>query len=175
MASFRALRAGLRSEPVKWVEEDNIHITLKFFGETEESLIPVISATIEKIAQNSPELKFRLSGTGIFGSSYKPRVIWAGIEPHEQLAELMKTFVKEMEQFGFEPDRQNLVPHLTLGRIKFIKDKLLFNRLIDANSKIQSEPITVGECVLYESILGREGPRYVVLGTFSLGNKNGRF
>jgi 2'-5' RNA ligase len=169
MKSFREMRSRLISEPIKWVEEHNIHITIKFFGETDEGLIPDISGTLGKIAQNSLELNFRLSGIGIFGSRYQPRVVWAGIDPHEPLARLMKTVQKEMEQYGFESDRQNIIPHLTLGRIKFLKDKLLFQSVIDANRELQSAPIQVRGCILYESILHREGPQYIVLRKFPFG------
>ena len=164
--SFRELRFGINTEPVKWVEEHNMHITIKFFGETDEGLIPDISDTLGKVAQNNRELNFRLSGIGIFGSRYQPRVVWAGIEPNDPLANLMKIIQKEMERFGFESDRQNAVPHLTLGRIKFLRDKLLFQKVLDVNREIQSDPIQVEECILYESILHREGPQYNVIGKF---------
>jgi 2'-5' RNA ligase len=81
----------------------------------------------------------------------------------------MKTVQKEMEQFGFESDRQNIVPHLTLGRLKFLKDKQLFQKVIDANMEIHSDVIQTKECVLYESKLQKEGPRYIVLGKFPFG------
>jgi len=163
---FSELRSRLSSEPIKWVEEQNIHITIKFFGETDELLIPDISGTLGKITKNFSELRFRLSGIGLFGSSYQPRVVWAGIDPHEPLTQFMRTIQKEMEQYGFESDRQNTVPHLTLGRIKFLKDKLLFQKVIDANSKIQSDPMKISECILYESILRKDGPQYFSLGKF---------
>jgi len=169
MTTFTDLRARLGSEPIKWVEDHNIHITLKFFGETHESRIPDLSVELGEIVQNSVALNFRLSGIGIFGSRYQPRVIWVGIEPYEPLATLMVTIQKEMELYGFDSNRQNIVPHLTLGRIKFIKDKQLFQRMIDANKEIRSDMITIRDCVLYESILHREGPRYIPLAIFPFG------
>lgn len=114
-------------------------------------------------------MPFSLSGIGIFGSRYQPRVIWAGIKPYEPLALLMANIQKEMERFGFDPGRQNIVPHLTLGRVKFLKDKQQFQRLIDANKEIQSDPITIKEYILYESILHREGSQYIALKMFPFG------
>ena len=170
LKSFRILRSGLRTESIKWVEEQKIHVTIKFFGETEERLIPGISESLKGISQNTPVLNFSLSGLGIFGSSYQPKVIWAGIEPYEQLSSLMKRTRKEMEKLGFESDRQNIVPHLTLGRIKFLKDKELFMKALDASRNIRTEPMMVQECILFESILRKEGPEYITLGKFSFGN-----
>ena len=110
-----------------------------------------------------------MSGIGIFGSRYDPRVVWAGIEPPEPLASLMKIVQKEMEQHGFEPDRQNTVPHLTLGRIKFLKDKELFKKVIDIHRDLQSDFIKISESILFESILRKEGPQYISLGKFPFG------
>ena len=167
--SYLELRSRLVTEPIKWVEEQNIHITIKFFGETEESLIPAISETLGRIAQDCPVMTFKLKGIGLFGSRYQPRVVWAGIDPPDPLASLMQTTQQEMEKHGFKTDRQNIVPHLTLGRIKFIKDKLLFQDVIDSYREIHSDPIKIKECILYESILLREGPRYVSLKKFPFG------
>ncbi|MCX6287880.1 MAG: RNA 2',3'-cyclic phosphodiesterase [Bacteroidetes bacterium] len=164
--SFRELRSRLSSEPIKWVEEHNIHITIKFFGETNELLIPAISGTIGKIAKNCREFNFRLSGIGLFGSRYQPRVVWVGIVPYEPLALLMKTMQLEMEQHGFKSDQQNIVPHLTLGRIKFLKDKTLFQKVIEANREIQSDPMKISEIILFESVLLKEGPQYISLVRF---------
>jgi RNA 2',3'-cyclic 3'-phosphodiesterase len=166
---FHSLQENLRHEKIKWVEDHNIHITLKFFGETEERKIPEISRALQSVADKTPALELSLQKLGIFGSSYDPRVVWVGIEPYKKLADLMKLVQDEMRTAGYEPDRQNLVPHLTLGRIKFLKDKPLFQRLIDKNREISSEPFTAGEFHLYESILRKEGPLYVVQETFKFG------
>jgi 2'-5' RNA ligase len=168
---YRELKQSLRHEQIKWVEEHNIHITLKFFGDTEEGMIPLIGETLRTIASSTPPVVVRLSGLGIFGSAYSPRVVWTGIEPYEEVASLMKKVHDGLKTVGFEPDRQNLVPHLTLGRIKFLKDKILFSRAIEQFKSISSLPITVGEIILYESILRREGPTYIALEKFPFEKK----
>jgi len=166
LKSFRELRTTLGHESIKWVEEHNIHVTIKFFGETDERQIPSISETLRQVSQNTPELKFSLSGIGIFGSKYQPRVIWSGIEPPGPLARLMKVAQLEFEKSGYTSDSQNLVPHLTLGRIKYLKDKILFQKIINKYTLITSETISVNKCILFESVLKREGPEYRVLGKF---------
>jgi RNA 2',3'-cyclic 3'-phosphodiesterase len=160
---YRELRQSLRHEQIKWVEEHNIHVTLKFFGDTEEGRIPAIGGVLRPIASSTPPIVLRLSGIGIFGSSYAPRVVWTGIEPYAEVAALMKKVHEGLTPAGFEPDRQNLVPHLTLGRIKFLKDRILFNRAVEQFRTISSQQIAVGEMVLFESILRREGPTYIAL------------
>jgi 2'-5' RNA ligase len=166
LAKLRELKHVLRNEQIKWVEEHNIHITLKFFGETEEKQVAGICSVLEKRAIQTPVIELRLAGLGIFGSSYAPKVIWAGIEPYNELSGLMRLIHSDLRVLGYEPDRQNLVPHLTLGRIKFLKDKITFTRATGQNKNIASQTMTAGEMILYESILRREGPEYSALATF---------
>ena len=91
-----------------------------------------------------------------------------GIEPSADLASIMKIIRDKLNVIGYEPDRQNLVPHLTLGRINFLKDKKLFQQIIDQNKGISSQEIKVDRFILFESILKKEGPVYLALKTFQL-------
>jgi RNA 2',3'-cyclic 3'-phosphodiesterase len=165
---LHSLQQQLRHERIKWVEERNIHITLKFFGETEEGKIPALIDIQQKIAEKVCPFFFSLQNLGIFGSKYDPRVVWVGIEPYKELVGLMELFREELRKAGYEPDRQNLVPHLTIGRIKEIRDKELFHRSIGEFKNISSEKIAAKDFHLYESILRREGPEYRVIKTFPL-------
>jgi RNA 2',3'-cyclic 3'-phosphodiesterase len=165
---FRDLRQLLKHEKIKWVEEHNIHITLKFFGETEENRIPLICKILENVASVSADFTFSLNNLGIFGSRYDPRVIWIGITPFDEMASVMKTLRNSLEKAGFESDRQNIVPHLTLGRIKFLNDKTAFQKIIDENRDLSSTEIRAGKFILFESILKKEGPVYLALQSFPL-------
>lgn len=164
--SFSNLRSSLQHEQIKWVEEENIHITLKFFGETDEREIPRIGSVLTSRAANTNSFGISLQTLGIFGSSYAPRVIWTGIEPNAELTLLMRALHGDLVAAGFVSDRQNLIPHLTLGRIKFLKDKILFQRVIEKFKRMYSKPETIEEIILFESILRREGPEYNAVGRF---------
>jgi len=164
--SFRCLRNQLRYEKIKWVEEHNIHITLKFLGETDESLIPRLCQVFQEVGASVKAFSFQFTGLGIFGSSYQPRVIWVGITPAEDLVACMKLLQKYSEPLGFPPDRQRHVPHLTLGRINMLKDKRLFQETIHAFNTLSSLPIPADQLILYESILHRTGPEYIVIQSF---------
>lgn len=163
---YHKIQTLLQYERIKWVEENNIHITLKFFGETEESKIPEIKRFLSDVAANTDVFSFSLQNLGVFGSSYDPRVVWVGIKPYENLVSIMKTINTKLEPIGYKPDRQNLVPHLTLGRIKFLKDKKLFGQIIDQNSNITLNDISADYFILFESILKKEGPLYLALHNF---------
>jgi 2'-5' RNA ligase len=171
LLKYLELKKDLQHEQIKWVEEHNIHITLKFFGETEERKIPGICSILKKRATVTPAISFWLAGLGIFGSSYSPKVIWVGIEPVGKLSTLMKNIHYDLKTIGYDPDRQNLVPHLTLGRIKFLRDKIIFNRTIERFKSVASQPIQIKELVLFESILHHDGPEYIALEKFSFDKK----
>ncbi len=171
---LRDLTISLSHEKIKWIEEKNIHVTLKFFGETEQTKISAINGILEKTASEISPFNFSLRKLGIFGSSYDPKVIWVGIDPFETLLRLMKDVHENLRSIGFEPDRQNLIPHLTLGRIKFLKDKKLFRELLEKQGRLESAEMTAREFHLYESILRKEGPVYNSLMTFPFQKQNSR-
>ena len=165
---YYGLKTNLKNDKIKWVDTKNIHITLKFFGETEEERIPEITDRLNEIAQNNSSFVLDIRNTGIFGSSYKPRVIWFGIEKNEQLTVLASEVLNAMDEIGFKRDRQNFVPHLTVGRIKYIDLKTRFQQTIDKykSTEIQKQKVTGFN--LYESILRPQGPEYRVIERFEL-------
>jgi RNA 2',3'-cyclic 3'-phosphodiesterase len=165
--ALHLLESQLQHEKIKWVEDHNIHVTLKFFGETEEKKIPEINRVLQSVAECTRSFELTLRNLGIFGSSYNPKVIWAGIEPYHDLVDIMKKIQTELRTIGYEPDRQNIVPHLTLGRIKYLVDKSLFQKRINDFKELTSLPMEVSSFHLYESILKKEGPVYISLKTFS--------
>jgi RNA 2',3'-cyclic 3'-phosphodiesterase len=166
--TYNSLRSGLHFAWITWVKPESIHVTLKFFGETEEKLIPAISEVLWEVAGRHQPFTSELVNVGIFGSSYDPKVIWFGMEKAEPLKELGADVLKALESIGWERDRQNFVPHLTIGRIKNVPDKHLFQTIIDMHKKTRMQEVRVTEFHLYESILTREGPIYKVLDTFKL-------
>jgi 2'-5' RNA ligase len=163
---YRQMKEAFRHEKIKWVEEYNIHVTLKFFGETVVEKIPDIASVLEKTARETQVFEIALRGVGIFGSSYEPRVIWTGIEPYRDLREIMIKLQEKLRIIGYEPERQNMVPHLTLGRIKYLKDKTSFRRILDDFRDISSGMMSLDSFILYESILRKEGPEYISLQAF---------
>lgn len=158
---FNEISSSLRHERIKWVEPENTHLTLKFFGETDETKIPAIRQSIETAVAQAKPFSLKIANTGIFGSRYDPKVIWFGIEKNSELEDLVQNIFTELSKCGWEKDRQNFVPHLTIGRIKELKDKPLFQKIIGKYNIMEIQEEKVTEIILYESILRREGPLYV--------------
>jgi len=166
MDQFHRLQEHFNNEKIKWVEDQNIHITLKFFGDTDERKLSEIITVLKRVGDRLLAFSFCLNSLGIFGSKYDPRVIWTGIEPYDSLVDLMKLVHEELKTIGFMPDRQNLVPHLTMGRIKFLTDKRKFQEVIGEFKEMKSRMLLAENFILYESILRKEGPLYLGLQTF---------
>ncbi len=158
---FNEISSSLRHERIKWTQPENIHLTLKFFGETDETKIPAICLALESALAQSETFTIKIANTGIFGSRYDPKVIWFGIEKQDELENLARNIFAELAKCGWEADRQNFVPHLTIGRIKGLKDKPLFQQIISKYNTVEIQEENVTEIILYESILLREGPMYV--------------
>jgi 2'-5' RNA ligase len=168
LETYNSLKSGLRFSRITWVKPESIHITLKFFGETEENRIPEISRVLREVAARHKPFASELVNVGIFGSSYAPKVIWFGIENAEPLKKLGADVLQSLEPIGWEVDRQNFVPHLTVGRIKEIPDKQLFQKIIDQHKKTRMQDIQVIEFHLYESTLLQNGPIYKLIESFKL-------
>ncbi|GAB1404574.1 MAG: RNA 2',3'-cyclic phosphodiesterase [Lentimicrobiaceae bacterium] len=164
---YHNLRQILGIHIIKWVDLSHIHITLKFFGETPETEIPAIIEALQSSVAGIQPFELNIRRTGIFGSKYNPRVIWFGIDPNTMFLKLNEHVNAALEEVGFISDRQNFVPHLTVGRVKEIRDKNHFQEVLAAFKDFNFQQSMVKEFHLFESILQREGPQYQVIETFA--------
>ena len=165
---YKSISSNCSHFNIKWANLDNIHITLKFFGDTPSVKIPDIIKTLEKSTEYIHPFSMQLTGASIFGSRYEPRIIWIGIEKNEILNLLFENISKKLQEIGYIPDRQNFVPHITIGRIANIKDKKLFQKIMDMYKLEEIQKCTIKEFYLYESILHKEGAEHKALQEFKL-------
>jgi 2'-5' RNA ligase len=100
---------------------------------------------------------------GVFRSLNNPRVIWLGIEPMPVLQGLKEKIDKDLRSAGFEIERREFKPHLTLGRIKSLENRSGLDKLIRENQGRIFMSGKIKELVLFESKLKPEGPEYIPL------------
>ncbi len=162
-----SLKNTLVNENIKWVTLDNMHVTLRFLGSTEEYYIPTLTLLLHQVAAQCNTFNIELKRTGFFGKKGNPRVIWIGIEPNQSLILLKKTIDTKLIELGFEPDKK-YAPHLTLGRIKQLNNKNLFEKTIKGFNEIIFGDFQISGFILYESILKSSGPEYVKIAEFVL-------
>ena len=166
--AYRKIKDDLLADNIKWVNENNLHITLKFLGDTPDKDVPLIARNLKKSMEGTGRFDFRIEGFGYFGNSRFPRVLWLGIEDGGQLQQLYTQINKGLENFGSPEKSLVFKPHLTIGRIKEFKNMTkLFELEAEFTGEIfQTAP--VNEIILYESFLKPTGPVYKVVEKFEL-------
>jgi 2'-5' RNA ligase len=160
--SVRLLREeGL---PVRWVEPDDLHITLKFLGEVRPEMMPRIEATVADVAASTPPFTLTLGGFGAFPTLRRPRVIWLGAEAAPELRCLKQDLEWDLAELGFERENRAFHPHLTLGRAEPGDGGGAFRRLDELVSGLEySGSVPLHTVDLMRSQLARDGARYTVI------------
>ena len=162
--NYETVRNALKAHRIKWIEPDNLHITLKFLGPVAEERIPDIIGKLEEV--RFVPYPVTLKDLGIFGSKYAPRVIWTKVNDRGETNLLANQIIDKMEAVGFPRDRQNFVPHLTLGRIKHTNGTRYFFKKFNSVKDMFFQEDNIQDFYLYESILKKDGPEYRVLRRF---------
>lgn len=162
------LKYALKDEAIKWVETGNLHLTLRFFGETTRKQADEIESVLEILSKKFHCFQFNLKGVGYFKRKQQPSVLFVNIENEEVLKQLANEIENEISHMEFENEPKNFKPHLTLARIKFVKIRNAFYSLMDAFKEIDIQVVEVSEIVFYQSILNSSGPEYKPLKTVKL-------
>ena len=162
---YEQLKSQSKFDEISFSEPQNLHLTLRFLGKTTDYQIENIINSLNSIFKNYGNIDLELYKIGIFGSRYKPTVIWLGFEDNILLKSLFSEVEEALIEAGFQPNHGNFVPHLTLGRIK-IDNKKRFNDRIANLQHSFSQKIKIPEWSLYQSILTHNGPIYKILHTW---------
>ena len=163
-----SLKSVTGNEKINWVDPLNIHLTLAFLGDTEEERIKVAAIMLKQQCSGFGEFDFNLSGTGVFKDFNDPRVIWIGINESGKLAELYGRIKTGLEDTGFKTDDRPFRPHITIGRIKFLRNPGALRSAIEKYRDMEFQKVNVQEVILYESILKPTGPVYKPISIFKL-------
>jgi len=149
--------------PMKPVETENLHITLRFIGEVSESMIQEIAReALDPIDMDAFEA--RLAGLGGFPNPYRPRVVWVGVqEGAEKLAELHRVIERGLRRIGLRPEKEEFHPHVTLARIKGTRNLERLVKQMITYRDYEFGWITVDRVRLKKSTLTRRGPIYETL------------
>ncbi len=153
---------------IRWVKEDNIHITLKFLGETDRK-DQVIDALENKVS--TPKFKLEFQGLGSFGRGLDLRILWAGIGACEELAALFNQIESALEPLGFPKETRRFSPHITLGRNKHGQIDEAFSEKIHLLSDHHFGVVDVSSFQLISSTLKLSGPTYKTLADFKLSDQ----
>lgn len=166
------LQNEMRKYPgrIKWTNMTGIHITLTFLGDTSADQVETLSPAIQKLCDDTAPFLLALNETGVFPHANSPQVLWVGLDDETQTLSSLKTKIDEIAyQAGFAVDRRSFVPHITLGRVKFLKPASeLLHQLLSA--ELPSLKWHVQSVNWYRSILKPSGAEYSILKKFELNN-----
>ncbi len=152
---------NLKAGKINWVFKKNLHITLKFLGEVKENKVKDVIETLKTI--KCKKFYVSLEDIGFYMNKLSINVIRVGFKPQEDIIKLQKLI--DLETLGFGDIK--LGGHVTLGRIKVVKDKKSFVELFN-KIKIKNLGFQINSFSLFNSILKKDGPNYEVLETYDL-------
>lgn len=159
----------LNHPDVKWVEQNNYHLTLKFLGEVDSAATGQIKKGLAAAAESCPPFSLTTRGVGFFPNRGRPRVIWVGVagemDKADFLGERIDAYLMEL---GFDPEKRRSF-HLTMGRVRseFGLAELQV-KAAGINKRSEEHIFTVDRFLLMESKLSSRGPHYSVLESYQL-------
>ena len=153
------------SPALRWVGDEQLHLTLRFIGEVERPRANDIAAALQDL--RSPRFELRVSGVGKF-ERRSGGALWAGVEPKEPVAVLAAKVERTLQRVGLEPEHRTFSPHITLARWNRGRAEAV-EGFLRQNSNLRSEPFPVDRFILFESHLSRHGPHYEWVAAFPLG------
>jgi len=143
----------------RWTPETQLHLTLRFIGDTNEISAQNIDSALRKI--NFSHFCLQIKSTGFFPPRGEPRILWCGITENEELLRLRARIERALvSEAGLPPDKQKFHPHITVARINGSPPQKLAG-FLSANALFQTEPFTVSEFFLYSSVLKRDGAMHI--------------
>lgn len=154
------LKKTFENEKIKWVEENNLHLTLKFLGDTSPLQVEQVKELLLKTGENFSSFHFDLKGIGFFKRNRQPNVLFANIDKKDFLKQLASEIDVKLANLGFEKEKRDFNPHLTLGRIKYLNSKARFYETVEEYGNQFIQQVKIDEIIYYQSVLKTDGPEY---------------
>jgi RNA 2',3'-cyclic 3'-phosphodiesterase len=152
------------SPALRWVGDEQLHLTLRFIGEVERPVANDIAGSLNRL--RTPAFDLQIASVGKF-ERRNGGALWAGVVPKEPVSGLAAKVERAVQQMGLEPERRAFSPHITLARWNR-RNAEAVEAFLRRNSNLRSEPFRVEEFVLFESKLSRHGALYEEVATYPL-------
>ncbi|NQU04879.1 MAG: RNA 2',3'-cyclic phosphodiesterase [Calditrichaeota bacterium] len=157
--------SGVLYAKVTWAKAAGFHLTLKFLGDIKKSQILEISDCLKSCVNAMHPFEVVSTVCGAFPGMKRPRVLWVGVDGGQQLMQLQYDIRNSLESIGFDPDRKEYHPHLTVGRVKSIQSNSTLPELF--KDMMFPQIVWVANDVrLMSSILKSGGAEYKVIEKF---------
>ncbi|MCK5237712.1 MAG: RNA 2',3'-cyclic phosphodiesterase [Deltaproteobacteria bacterium] len=153
---------------LSWTKIETIHLTLQFLGDIDQGKTDDIADVLDDVAKQVHPFTLGTTEIGAFPSLKRPRVIWAGLNTSNELAELKDLIDDGLVKLGFEKEERSFKPHLTICRVKALSSRRAAAKAIQSGLKLEKNEFKVNEFSLFRSILKKGGAEHLVLKSFLL-------
>lgn len=150
---------------VRWIEPENLHVTVRFVGEVDEGIADDIHDALSQV--RAPRFSLEFSGMGTFGAGRRPHTLWAGILREPALMHLHDKVESALVRSGLPPEPRKFTPHVTLARLKEPPGPRLPDFLAQ-NGHLRLGSVAVDRFELFSSHLGRNGASYTIEASYPL-------
>lgn len=148
-------------DKISWVSPKNIHLTLKFLGDVSADDIDSVKNIIKDVGGRYSPFETKVTGTGVFPSPRSHRVVWIGVEGgKERFVDIYNDLEDRLVSIGIPKEGRGYTPHITLGRVKYVKDINGFDNLITKHSKDLFGNLMVDSISFMKSTLTPKGAVY---------------
>ncbi|MFC2140599.1 RNA 2',3'-cyclic phosphodiesterase [Candidatus Auribacterota bacterium] len=162
-------RLAFLNSKISLVPPQNMHLTLKFLGELGEEEVALLKEGLARYLKGTHKFSLHFSGSGVFPSEQRVRVVWVGIDKGKrELTSLSQTIEPLFTEIGIEVDKKPFSPHITIGRVKVLKDREKLLKVIKEMGTIAYGTQVANKVVFKKSILGKSGAVYETLAEFPL-------
>jgi 2'-5' RNA ligase len=153
---------------VKWVSPENLHITLAFLGDIPDDSVPRVNDQLSAVSKSHAPFEVSLCGTGVFPDRKRPRVVWIGLSNPEKLKVLQNDIEQATLFISLAKEDRSFSPHLTIGRIRSLRDRDAFIRNIETLRDRDFGNIGVKKISFMRSELKPAGAQYSIVAEFPL-------
>jgi 2'-5' RNA ligase len=148
---------------VRWEQEKKFHITLKFLGDVNESIMPGMLSHLDSVLSECSSFELTYGNLGCFPNKKFPKIIWVGAQNSDgNLNKIQSIIEDELISFGFKRENKHFTPHITIGRVKGEKN---LRDLVSFMETVTLAPRTfhINEVVVMKSVLKQLGSEYEIL------------
>lgn len=145
---------------LKPVNLDSVHVTLKFLGDVDETMVPKIEESMSRSVTGIVPFQFHLRGVGAFPPRGPTKVIWVGMEGAEQMGTIAERLELFLEPLGFVREGRPFLPHLTMARVKAPSAGFAAQQMVERHRSDDFGTRVASSIKLKKSILTRYGPEY---------------